>query len=360
MPDVLLFGATGYTGSLTAEALGRRGADFVVAGRSKDKLERLAARTGASDTRVAAVGDVDALTEALSDVKAIVTCVGPFQQLGDTAAEAAVRARVHYVDSTGESSFIRHLVASYDARAVEAGIVMAPAMGFDEVPADVAVSLAAESLAGADAVITYAMPRKASTGTVRTILANIASGDGTWVSEGNRTEIRTGSKRRWAPMPPPMGPKLGVSLPFSIGELAPMHLDLRSLELYGVVSRVQANAMRLSMPAVKVTLSARPVQSIANRVLDRRAAGPSEKERVADKWAVLAEARSGAAWRNVALVGRDVYGLTAETLAAGAMKLANEGHVGAGVMAPVQAMGLETLQKELIDFGVEIQVYEPV
>src|SRR5687768_14060438 len=117
MPDVLLFGATGYTGSLTAESLGRRGADFVVAGRSRDKLVALAERTGASDVRVAAVGDLDALTAALSDVKALITCVGPFQQLGDTAAEAAIRAGVHYVDSTGESSFIDRLVRSYGQRA---------------------------------------------------------------------------------------------------------------------------------------------------------------------------------------------------------------------------------------------------
>src|SRR5688500_1772647 len=144
MPDVLLFGATGYTGSLTAEALGRRGASFAVAGRSADKLEALAARTGATDARVAEVGDTDALTAALSDVKVMITCVGPFGQLGNTAAEAAIRAGVHYVDSTGEMSFIDRLVATYDERARAAGIVMAPAMGFDEVPADVAVTLATE------------------------------------------------------------------------------------------------------------------------------------------------------------------------------------------------------------------------
>src|SRR5688500_5496661 len=142
MPDVLLFGATGYTGSLTAAALGRRGADFVVSGRSREKLEALAARTGATDARVAAVGDVDALVGALSDVKVMITCVGPFEQLGDTAAEAAIRAGVHYLDSTGESSFVDRLVRSFGPRAESAGIVMAPCMGFDEVPADVALSLA--------------------------------------------------------------------------------------------------------------------------------------------------------------------------------------------------------------------------
>lgn len=359
MLDVLLFGATGYTGALTAEALGRRGADFVVAGRSKDKLEALAARTGASDVRVAAVGDVEALTDALSDVKAMITCVGPFQQLGETAAEAAVRAGVHYVDSTGESGFINRLVHQFGDRAKEKNIVMAPAMGFDDVPADVALSLAVDQIPDADAVITYSMPRKASTGTMRTILTNIATMDGSWIADGKPRPSAAGSKSRWAPMPPPLGPKLGVSLPFAIGELAPLHLDLNSLQLYGIVARGQATAMKLTMPFVKLTLGARPVKAITNKVLDRRDPGPSEDKRHADKWAILAEARNGPRWRNVAMLGTDVYGLTAEMLAAGALKLAREGHEDAGVMAPVHAVGLELLQKELIDFGVDVQIYEP-
>lgn len=360
MPDVLLFGATGYTGSLTAESLGRRGASFVVAGRSRDKLEALAQRTGAADVRVAAVGDLDALTAALSDVKALITCVGPFQQLGHTAAEAAIRAGAHYIDSTGESGFIDRLVRSYGPRAESAGIVMAPAMGFDEVPADVALSLAVEGMPGADAVVTYSMPKRASTGTIRTILANIAGRDGRWVADGMSEEVATGARKRWAPMPPPLGPKLGVSLPFSIGEIAPLHLDLNSLELYGIVPPVQASAMKYSMPLVKLALGAMPVQNVVGKVLDRRAAGPNQEQRHSDKWAILAEARSEDSWRNVAMLGNDVYGLTAETLAAGAMKLASEGHEGAGVMAPVQAMGMELLHKELIEFGVDIQIYEPV
>jgi short subunit dehydrogenase-like uncharacterized protein len=161
-------------------------------------------------------------------------------------------------------------------------------------------------------------------------------------------------------MPPPLGPKLGVSMPFAIGELAPMHLDLSSLELYGVVSRSQANAMRYSMPAVKMALGSTAIQSLGNKVLDRRSAGPSPDKRATDRWAILAEARGGDSWRNVALMGTDVYGLTAETLAAGALKLAHDGNEGAGVMAPVQAVGLDTLHKELITFGVDVQIYEPV
>lgn len=360
MPDVLLFGATGYTGSLTAEALGRRGASFAVAGRNAAKLEALAARTGASDARVAEVGDVAALTDALSDVKVLITCVGPFGQLGDTAAEAAIRAGVHYLDSTGEMAFIDRLLSTFDRRAQDAGIVMAPAMGFDEVPADVAVTLATEGMGPADLVLTYAAPAIASTGTVRTIVANIATSNARWIHDGHAITVRSASRSRWAPMPPPLGPKLGVSFPFAESALAPMHLELDSFEVYGVMSKAQASAMRFTMPVIQGTLKISPLQSLIGKVLDRRSPGPSDAQRSASHWTLLAEARDADNWRNVALTGTDFYGLTAETLAAGALKLANEGHAESGVMSPVQAMGLDTLQKELIDFGVDVQVYEPV
>ena len=57
-------------------------------------------------------------------------------------------------------------------------------------------------------------------------------------------------------------------------------------------------------------------------------------------------------------MGTDPYGLTAETLAVTATKLAREGHESAGVMSPVQAVGLDELHKELIDFGVYFQTWE--
>src|SRR5918992_1523075 len=164
MPDVLLFGATGYTGRLTAGALARRGASFVVAGRNREKLEQLATSTGAADARVAEAGDVDALVHALRDVRVLITCVGPFMKMGDTAVEAALRAGVHYVDSTGEGPFIRRLIDERHDDAVRAGIAMAPAMGFDEVPGDVVSSLAVHGMDRPELALTYAVPRGPSAG----------------------------------------------------------------------------------------------------------------------------------------------------------------------------------------------------
>jgi short subunit dehydrogenase-like uncharacterized protein len=210
-----------------------------------------------------------------------------------------------------------------------------------------------------DAVVTYSVPTKPSMGTVRTIVSGIASRPGTWVQDGRSVIVETAQRTRWSPMPPPLGPKYAVSMPFAEGRLAPLHLDLHSLELYAAVGQPRGTLMRAGMPLVRALSRVAPVQDLVDRVLEGRRGGPDEATRQGDRWAFLAEARSGDRWRNVTLMGNDPYGLTAETLAAGALKLAREGHGSAGVMAPVQAIGLETWHKELIDFGVDIQVYEP-
>ncbi|MDQ4064691.1 MAG: saccharopine dehydrogenase NADP-binding domain-containing protein [Actinomycetota bacterium] len=358
MPDVLLFGATGYTGTLTAHALARRGTRFAIAGRNRTKLNALAADTDPDDVRVVEVGDVHGLARACDDVAALITCVGPFHQLGSTAVEAALRARVHYVDSTGEIDFVGDLITRRMDPARAAGIVMVPAAGFDEVPADVAVSLAVEGITRPRAVVTYQPPSKPSVGTIRSILSGPARSSPSWIADGKPVVIRTGERSRWAPMPPPLGPKYSLSFPFAIGRIAPLHLELESFETYAHMERAVAPLVKIGVPLGRAVLGLSPVQKAIEFVLGNRTSGPDENARRRDTWTLLVEARSEEKWRNVALQGNDPYGLTAETLAAVALKLACDGHEEAGVMSPVQAAGLETLQKELIDFGVDFQTWE--
>ncbi len=356
MPEVLLFGATGYTGRLTARALARRGADFVIAGRSRPKLEELAGATGDPEIRVAAVGDVDALTDALADVPVMITCVGPFAELGYTAVEAALRAKVNYIDSTGEGNFIGTLIENEMGAARDAGIAMAPAMGFDEVPADVAAKLATEGLNAVSLTLTYAVPSNASTGTLRTMMG-IAGSKSRWLKDGRVVDVRIGEKHRWAPMPPPLGPKSSVSGPFAESRLAPLHIDLSTIETYMTVDPIQRVGLQLSGPFLPA-LGTSAARAIVEKMLERLPDGPSPEQRRKGKWTILAEARSGSKWRNVAISGTDVYGLTAEFLAAGALKMAKEGPLETGVVAPVQAVGIETFEKVFADHGVVVETYE--
>ena len=357
MPEVLLFGATGYTGRLTAHALARRGADFAIAGRDRTKLDRLAEKVGDPEVRVASVGEVDALADALSDVGVLITCVGPFFELGATAVEAALRAKVHYVDSTGEGPFIGDLIENKMEAARSAGIAMVPAMGFDEVPSDSAATLACEGMKDAEITLTYSVPTVLSTGTLRSIVG-IAASKGAWLEDGTRTWIRTGDRSRWAPMPPPLGPKQSVGFPFAEGHLGPLHLDVRSLRTYKTVESAERIGIKLGRPFTSY-LSAPPVRAVIDKVIGRLPEGPTDEQRRKSRWTILAEARSGPRWRNVALSGTDVYGLTAEFLSAGALEVARQGPRESGVVAPVQAVGIETFEKEFAAHDVTVDTYEP-
>ena len=356
MPDILLFGATGYTGRLTAEALARKGASFAIAGRNKSKCYALADETNGPEVRIASVGDIDSLVAALEDVKVLITCVGPFLELGDTAVEAALRAKVHYVDSTGEGTFVGRL-NERDAEAREAGIVMAPCMGFDEVPADVAATLATEGMDDADLVLSYAIPQSASKGTIRSALQIITS-EGQWVRDGRPVMIRAGHERRWAPMPPPLGPKQTVAFPLAEGRLAPMHLDLNSLSIFVTSGTLQRYGIEYGLPLMGKALETPWGKWLLDKALKPLPEGPDEGQRAKGKWTILAEASTGTKWRNVAIAGRDVYGLTGELLAAAAMRMAADDFEGTGVKAPVDAVGLDTLQKELLANDVSIDTYE--
>ncbi|HEX2240464.1 MAG TPA: saccharopine dehydrogenase NADP-binding domain-containing protein [Actinomycetota bacterium] len=356
MPDVLLFGATGYTGKLTAHALAKRNADFVVAGRDPKKLEALAAETKAADLRVAAVGDVPALVRALEDVKVMITCVGPFSELGTTALEAALAAKVHYIDSAGEAQWIARLIRESDADARAAGIAIAPAMGFDEVPADVAATLATEGMKEAELVLTYAFPSHGSNGTIRTILTNISGREGQWIQNGEPRPAKAAEEQRWAPMPPPLGPKHSVAFGFAESYLAPLHIDLASLKTFLTADRISSLAIRWGSPALRIALSL-PGSKHAIEKMFPTGGGPDAATRAKSRFTVLAEARAGQQWRNVAVVGTDPYGLTGETLAAAAIRMAEPGYSTSGVVAPVQAVGLDYLQKTLIDLEVSTETY---
>jgi short subunit dehydrogenase-like uncharacterized protein len=357
MADIVLFGATGFTGRLTAHALAARGASFAIAGRNMAKLEALAEATGAPTTHVAEVGDIDALVRALDGARVVISCVGPFVKLGRTAAEAALRAHCHYIDSTGEGQFIQQLISEFDNRARSVGIAMAPALGFDEVPSDVAGTLASREMEKAELVLTYALPRSASTGTLKSALG-IMTGTGQWIGDGRPRTVRAGQESRWAPMPPPLGPRESIAAPLASGYVLPLHLDLEALKIYTTVGRPLRLASRFAWPLARLFRAVPFGEDLIDLAIDRLPEGPDDNARNA-RWTVLAEARQNERWRNVVLTGRDVYGLTAELLAGGALVMAREDYSASGVLAPVMAVGLDRLVDLLRDQGVTIQTYEP-
>ena len=161
--------------------------------RDAGKLERILAEDGvvAPETIIAEVGDPDSLAAMATRTRVVLNLCGPYTLHGQPVIEACVSNGAHYVDLTGEIPFVRQMIDAYDARAREAGVKVVQVCGFEALPPDMMVLLAAETarerwgegLAEADLEVSVegppGMPRPSdmiSGGTFQS-LAAAASGD---------------------------------------------------------------------------------------------------------------------------------------------------------------------------------------
>ncbi len=146
--DLILYGATGYVGALTAAYLAEHapaGARIGLAGRSKAKLEatRAGLPAAAADWPivVADTADAPALAEMAASATAVATTVGPYARYGLPVVEACTRAGTHYADLTGEVLFVRDAIDRFDPAARESGARIVHSCGYDSIPSDLAVLL---------------------------------------------------------------------------------------------------------------------------------------------------------------------------------------------------------------------------
>ncbi|WP_240675384.1 saccharopine dehydrogenase family protein [Cellulomonas endophytica] len=143
---MVLLGATGFVGALTAEHLARHapaGTRVALAGRSRDRLERLRADLppGAAgwDLHVVDVTDRPALDRLAASTAVLVSTVGPYARHGLPVVEACAAAGTHYADLTGELRFVRAAIDRTDAVARSTGARLVHACGYDSVPSDLGV-----------------------------------------------------------------------------------------------------------------------------------------------------------------------------------------------------------------------------
>ncbi|MEU6982342.1 saccharopine dehydrogenase NADP-binding domain-containing protein [Streptomyces sp. NPDC046324] len=154
--DVVLFGATGFVGELTAEYLAEHapaGCRWALAGRSRAKLTALRERLAARWPRcaelplvVADSADADAVRELAASTRVVATTVGPYIWYGEGLVAACAEAGTDYVDLTGETEFVDEMYVRHDARARETGARIVHACGFDSVPHDLGVYYTVQQL----------------------------------------------------------------------------------------------------------------------------------------------------------------------------------------------------------------------
>lgn len=142
--DVIVYGATGYTGKLVAEYLAQRdpAPRWAMAGRSLTKLEAARTEVGApADTPliVADADDPSALKAMCGRTRVVLTTVGPYQLYGEPLVAACAHTGTGYVDLCGEPAWMRAMIDKYDADARASGARIVFSCGFDSIPFDLGV-----------------------------------------------------------------------------------------------------------------------------------------------------------------------------------------------------------------------------
>ena len=155
--DIVLYGATGFVGKLTAEYLAQAGGDarIALAGRSTERL--LAVRDTLGETAqswpllAADAASPSTLNEMAARTQVVVTTVGPYTRYGLPLVAACAGAGTDYADLTGESPFIRSSIDLYHKQAVDTGARIVHSCGFDSVPSDLSVYALYRAAGEADA-----------------------------------------------------------------------------------------------------------------------------------------------------------------------------------------------------------------
>ncbi|HZG48006.1 MAG TPA: hypothetical protein VEY90_00670 [Thermoleophilaceae bacterium] len=349
---VVLFGATGYTGRLAAEAMAERGMKPVLAGRSPDKCRRLSEELGGGfETAGADVADPPSVRALVEKGDVLVTTVGPFLRWGAPAAATGSTVGAHYIDSTGEPPFIREVFDRYGPVAEGSGCGMLTAFGYDWVPGNLAAGLALERAGGAAVRVDtgYFLTGAASmSGGTKASLVGVVNAPAFAFREGRvRSEraakrvrsFRVGSREL-------AGVSVGSSEHFALPRIAPQLREVNSyLGWFGPAAR----AMQAFSAGTDLAMKLPGVEGLWNALGERLAkgstGGPDAAARAKGGSHVVAIAydATGSELSEVHVTGVDGYTFTGRMLAWGAERVAAGALRGNGALGPVDAFGLDEL-----------------
>lgn len=367
---MILFGATGYTGRLTAEAMTRAGLAPVLAGRSPDALVALTGDLAGLAPLDAAPSwqsaDVDepesvrALVRDAADV--LVTTVGPFARLGEPALAAAISAGSAYLDSTGESPFIRRVFEDADGPARESGARLLTAFGYDYVPGNLAGALAIADARAAGRIPTvveigyFVRGTFAISSGTRASAADVATSRPFALRNGQVVE-HAGSIARFT-----VGGRSLEALPVGTSEhftLPRLDPGVRDVGVYLGWAGRWTRAARVGMGVLQVGGRVPGLSGLLRAGMDRATGsttgqGPTPAQRAGARTVVVARTLDGVGRQlsSATLEGPDPYGLTAELLAWGSAMLLTGRARDVGALGPVDAFGLDALADGCAQIGL--------
>jgi short subunit dehydrogenase-like uncharacterized protein len=383
--EVVLFGATGFTGKLIAEYLARHGgADlrWAIAGRDRSKLERVRdelARIAPAGSSASKVGVIEAdnrdwasLAIMANRTRVVLSSVGPYIDNGLQLVRACVTGGTDYVDITGEPPFVREVVDQFDGPAREQGLRIVNCCGFDSIPPDLGVLFTVKQLPANQPITIegYVHTRgRFSSGTARSAIKIMSN-------------LRQGRKPAAGPAPASNGRRVRAlparphyervvhawAIPLPTIDPSIVRRSARALDQYGpdfayghYLCGKSLSSMLRVVGGVSAVMALSQVRLTRDWLLSRLPSGkgPSREDIQRGWFEVTFVAKSGGHELVTRVRGGDPgYGETAKMAAESALCLARDRDrlpERAGVLTPAVAMGevlIERLQRAGIHFEV--------
>ena len=381
--DVVLFGATGFTGELTARYLADHGPEdlrWALVGRNRAKLE--AVRAGLAETHpglselpllIADAADPASLADVAERSRVVITTVGPYLQYGEPLVAACAAAGTDYVDLTGEPEFVDRMYVAHHATAVASGARIVHACGFDSIPHDLGAYFTIQQLRPTGPVTMRGVVRASgnpSGGTFHTAMDSMArmrQGQAAFKARIKAQPHDASRSSRAVSGKPGRDQVLGVYLlPLPTVDPQVVARSGAALEAYGPKFRyshfagVKTLRMALAGAAgVSALFAAAQVPPLRRAIKGRmpQGTGPSEARRSRSWFKVDFIAESEGRTIHTRVKGGDPgYGETSKMLAEAALSLAfDDNPPTAGSVTTAAAMGdhlIDRLQKAGITFEV--------
>jgi short subunit dehydrogenase-like uncharacterized protein len=381
--DVVVFGATGFTGRLAAEYLARKGLEtpirWAIAGRSAARLAEVRAALAAIDPACASLGILEAssgdpasLERMARQARVILTTVGPYAEHGEPLVAACIKEGAHYVDITGEPDFVDGLLDRHHASARAAGVRIVNCCGFDSIPHDLGALFTVKQLpAGAPMTVEGFVQAKGtfSGGTWQSAIG--AMGNLRGRPKRPREEATSGRKVRgikprirhearlgaWVCPMPTIDPQIVLRSARALEAYGP---DFRYGHYVQIRSALTLAGLVVGVGAVVALAQIPPARELLRKVRGS-GEGPSEAERASGRFRVTFFGEGGGQRVVTRVSGGDPgYTETAKMVAESALCLAFDGDrlsSPGGVLTTAVAMG-DVLIDRLQKVGIRFEVIE--
>lgn len=328
----LVYGATGYTGTLIAEECARRKLPAVLAGRS-DAVRTLAERLQLPFV-ISTIDEVDRHFDA-HDIACVLHCAGPFTRTSKTMVDACVRSKRHYLDITGEMQ-VFEACAARDAEAKAAGIMVLPGVGFDVVPSDCMAAHVKRRMPDATQLrlCIASIGGALSHGTATTMVEHMEGG-GAVRENGRIVDEPAGKRKRSFDLG---GGKTGLAISMPWGDVSTAYhsTGIPNIVVYFSLPPAMRRAVAL-MGMGGVLMRVGPLKKLVQRLIP--AGGPDATMRAKARTILVAEAEdAGGRMVTSRLHGPESYDITAQTAILCALRVL-DGKAKPGFMTPSLAFG---------------------